>query len=198
MAVTTVFESSNPLSAKKMAEIEHSEVRCDWSGLALPRGLRWSIARDPERVWFSIELPVPASEPARHRPGEFVEGLWDFDVAEVFFMAPSGRYQEWNMSSDGAWWAMSFIGYRERAGGARMPSGVEVQVFSEAESWCAIVSLPHASLGVELRDLTRVHVSGIIYSGGASPRYLSSAGTPSFEPDFHDSRCFEAISFKSI
>jgi hypothetical protein len=193
-----VFESEKPLSADALSEAPHSEERCDWSGVVMPQALRWCLARDPERLWVSIELPAPPSEPRKHGLGDFVEGLWENNVVELFLLEDSGRYQEWNVSSDGAWWAMSFAGYREREPSPVKPEGVAIEIFAGADRWLAILSVPIRSLAVRLGDSTGVHVTGIVYSQEGVPTYFSSAGSPSFNPDFHDHRCFKVAQFVTL
>lgn len=195
MTASIVFESDRALSSESVLSAPQSEVRCDWSGLAVPGGFRWSLARDPERLWVSIELPAPASTTKKHALGEFIEGLWEDNVVELFLMEASGRYQEWNVSSDGAWWAMSFAAYREREPGSIQPQGVAIEIFPGAERWRAVLSVPIRSLAVQLESSTGVHVTGIVYSKDGVPTYLSSAGSPSFDPDFHDRRCFKRAEF---
>jgi hypothetical protein len=179
-------------------ETAHSEVQNDWAGLSMPGAFRWSLAQDPERLWVSLELPVRPPSEQKHELGDFVEGLWEADVVELFLMSPSGRYQEWNVSPDGAWWAMSFVGYRQRDSRSTRPEGVVVEVFHDEESWRAVLSVPRSALPEPLTESTRVHVSGIIHRPDGSSSYLSSAGSPAFEPDFHDSRCFKPAAFVQL
>jgi hypothetical protein len=196
--MTTVLKSSGPISAQQMVNAPHCEVGLDWHGHPLHGAFRWSLASDAERFWVSLELPAPPPARQMHRSGEFVEALSEADVVECFLMDPSGCYQEWNISPDGAWWAMSFRRYRQRDPKSVRPGGVSVQVFRERDRWRAILSVPIRQLSVELNQDTRVHLSGILYGPHGAPTFISSATSPGFEPDFHDARCFDHVRFASL
>jgi hypothetical protein len=143
-------------------------------------------------LWFAASVPAPASVQGHHTCGDFIEGLWERDVAEFFLINARGEYQEFNLSPDGAWWSMLFTSYRERSARVLKPTGVVVSVEREPQSWRGTIGVPRAELQVAPDEIVGIHVSGILY-GGSEVRYLSSAGQPSFDPDFHDRRCFGSV-----
>jgi predicted amidohydrolase len=50
----------------------------------------------------------------KSRPGLFMPGLWEHDVAELFIAHPGGRYFEFNLSPNAAWWSCEFKAPRVR------------------------------------------------------------------------------------
>jgi hypothetical protein len=55
-------------------------------------------------------------------PNDFFEGLWKFDCGELWlYSAETGRYLEFNLAPNGAWWSMVFESPRVRAKGCGSP-----------------------------------------------------------------------------
>lgn len=165
-----------------------------WNGDCLARPFQWSLTIDSQRLWFVSEIPAAPSEKKLHGSGEFVEGLWESNVAELFVMASDGKYQEFNVSEDGAWWAMTFLSHRVRSPSPKVPKGVTITTERSTQSWTAIMAIPLASLEVEWNQNVALHVCGILYRQGV-PTYLTSKAQSGFPPDFHDSRCFQSVSW---
>jgi hypothetical protein len=190
----TVHNFRDSLDALKVSKLAKQSMGVDWKGAPLHAPLQWSLASDPRELWVNIELPAPPNSVSKHNMGDFVEGLWLSDVVELFLLSPDGRYQEWNISVDGAWWSMCFSTYREAVPHSVEPQGVRVWIERSQDSWQAVFSVPHSSLGVPLDITTSAHISGIIYQEGV-PTYLSSAGARPSKPDFHDPRHFRPLQF---
>ena len=117
--------------------------------------------------------------------GEFVEGLWNEDVAELFLAGPGNSYQELNFSPTGAWWSALFSGYRklDRACPELQP---ELEVVSGEGFWQVQCHLALASL-VPWREAPRLswrlHVASILFP--EDPEYLCSGHHQGGTPDFH-------------
>jgi hypothetical protein len=192
-----VFESSVQLNAGAVHALPRQEVTRGWKGEALPASLRWVVALDPERLWFLGEFPVQKAPP-KHRPGEFVEWLAEADdVLELYVRRADGCYQEWHISPDGAWWSMLFVDYRKRVAQPRMPEGVRVDVTAGEHSWVGVLSAPRSGLEVALDAAVHIQVSACIFSQGPGC-FITSAGQPSYDPDFHDARSFRPVTFRSL
>lgn len=183
---------SRGISAHDVQGLPKQEMSRDWFGNALEQPFRWSLARDCDHLWACIQLPARPSDVRRHAAGEFVEGLWEFDVVELFVMNSAGRYQEFNVSVDGAWWAMSFSEYRQRDANSIKPRGVKVHIGRGDRNWQGAISIPLTSLEVELSKESKIHLSGIVH-GVTEAQYLSSAGPRDHKPDFHHAGCFLAL-----
>jgi hypothetical protein len=197
-----LFRSATALSEERVLALPFHEMEEMWQGEPLPRPYRWIVAVDDSRLWFAAEMPVKAPPP-KHARGEFVEWLAEADdVVELFLMANDTTYQEWHISPDGAWWSMGFVGYRTREPSPVIPAGIEVKVYQKPSSWLGILSIPHAALrgSVEqgsLAQIARMQVTGCVCSRGAV-EYISSAGRPAYNPDFHDPRSFRPVLVRPI
>ena len=130
---------------------------------------------------------APWCEPAR--PGDFIEGLWERDVVELFLGEPgTPRYQEFNLSPRGAWWTVSLSEYRVRMETRPMPG---VRCFSEVDAggWRAALALPLDELSIrwELLNGGTVNVTAI---QGNPQRFVTAADLGGGEPDFHRAERF--------
>lgn len=184
-----VYESDQVLGFHALRRVSRQSVSLDWTGGPLVSPYYWSFVLDPEMLWFTSQVPAPARGEPRHSLGEFVEGLWEFDVTEFFLRADNGAYQEFNISSDGAWWTMPFSSYRERAAHPRRPEGTTIAVTRALGVWNSFFGIPRRELQVAFDEVRSIHVSAILH-GTHETRFLTSAGLPTFAPDFHDERCF--------
>ena len=143
-----------------------------------------------ETLAFRFKVDKPPECDLNHRRGQFVEGLWEREVAELFVMAPSGRYQEFNVSPAGAWWSASFSAYRERE---KSLDGLSVRTLAkpEAHSWEVELQVPVRDLvvldGFEL-DQARWNVTAIL--SPEEPTYLSWGRIEKSQPDFHRADLF--------
>lgn len=123
--------------------------------------------------------------------GEFVEGLWNGDVGELFIMSSDGAYQEFNFSPSGAWWSMKHAAYRVRVPDESRPSLSFLDVSVQVGLWQLVAAIERESLQVELGTTSKVHIAGYWYD--PSPRFLSSRSVKGIEPDFHHAGCFGAV-----
>jgi hypothetical protein len=169
-----------------------------WEGERLTRPYRWTLVLDPITLWFGVEFPKEKNSSARFSDGEFVEWLaQQGDVAELFLMNQSGQYQEFHLTGDGAWWAMTFSGYRERVTQSSKPNRVTCFIDRAEGSWRGVLGIERPDITVSLDEAVLAQVSACLHEDG-SVRYVTSAGCPPYEPDFHDKRSFQSVRFSSL
>ena len=170
----------------------------DLDGMPLDVPVAFSLVTDARHFWFIANHRKPALIHPQARPGAFQAELWKYDVAELFLSDPvSGRYFEFNLAPNGAWWTCEFIRPRVRADTAEIAMP-EVATFSELSadgSWLAAMAIPLDLLRARL-DFgaeTRGNVTMIIES--PQQRFLSANPLGSGEPNFHQPECFTQIRF---
>lgn len=160
----------------------------DWHGERLEPPVAFSLALDPERLWFVATRRAPAKTHPDARPGNFTPELWKHDVAELFLGDPAtGEYLEFNLAANGAWWAAKFVSPRTpSAGQPDFPS--HVKTYSDETDptrWLAAIAVPLAFLEKEisLGPLTTANATFIL----ESPRqiFVTAAKLPGTDPDFH-------------
>ena len=160
----------------------------DWHGAEVSPAAGFALAQDGERLWFLASRAKAAAPHPEARPGKFLPRLWEHDVAELFLTDPaSGRYLEFNLSPNGAWWNAEFTAPRVRTDGANLAMP-DVQTFAEQAtdgSWVAALSLPLDVLQARIGygPQTRANVTFILES--PAQRFLSANDLVGGEPDFH-------------
>jgi len=184
-----VYESLLALSVDDLRALPHERREVDWSGTRLPLPFTWCVALDPDTVWFLCSLPGGGRSSSPR--GEFVEGLWEEDVAELFIKSPDGSYQELNLAPSGAWWSMTLDEYRIRRSSPRSPEVRHMSTSVLAGGWSVVVGFSRTTLEVPLNSESLLHVSGMWYR--EPPSYFSSSAPHERAPDYHHSVCFEAV-----
>lgn len=191
----SVYTSLRDISVDDARALSRSsQARC-WKGTPLPHPFSWSVAVDPQTLWFVCSLPGGQLHSRGERQGEYVEGLWNRDVAELFIKSPEGRYQEFNVAPSGAWWAMTLSEYRKRDAGAKRPHLTHISCTLGEGSWEVVAAFERRSLDVDIAPSASIHVSGMWYH--PEPTFLSSHPPHGVEPDYHHTGCFQPITMVS-
>lgn len=167
----------------------------DWFGAPVGGTCSWHYVLDPKRWYFgfSSECSPPLYDRAFNK-GDFIEGLWMLDVAEVFIMKPdTGNYTEWNVGPQGAWWRSSFQAYRQRNSTAEVTPSIETYSSISHDRWTVGLACDRiVEEGLTESDL--VHFSAIIKS--PSQQFMSSGLASRGEPDFHNAAMFRKVDVK--
>jgi hypothetical protein len=168
----------------------------DLAGAAVDPPAGFSLAADPQRLWFVASHRRPAEIHPQARPGGFLAELWKHDVAELFLADPaSGRYFEFNLAPNGAWWSCEFTAPRVRADEAdiAMPDVATFAELASDGSWVAAMAIPLDLLRARLNfgDATRANVTMILET--PAQRFLSAADLGPGGPDFHRPARFQAL-----
>ena len=191
-----VFDSPTILTPARVRGLPHSSIESCWLGEVLPSPLWWVVALDPKHLWFAGSLPGGGSCIPGAKHGEFFEGLWEADVFEIFIKDPSGRYFEFNVSPQGAWWATELSAYRERVSYLRLPKVSLIETEILLDRWRALVCLDRDSLPMAISASSTLHVSGVFNE--AKSRYLSSNRVANVAPDFHHLDAFQQVSLSGV
>lgn len=195
-----VFESRE-LLAWGALDVPILGVERDWSGDPLRPEPGYCLVADPRRLWFIAHHRRPAALHPQAQPGAFQAELWKHDVAELFLADPgSGRYFEFNLAPNGAWWSCEFTAPRVRAEEVdiAMP---EVATFADLApdgSWVAAMALPLDLLKARLDfgAATRANVTFILES--PDQRFVSASDLGGGTPDFHLPGRFPQLEFRPL
>lgn len=173
----------------------------DWSGKALQAPAGFALVMDAERLWFIAHHRKAAMLHPQARPGRFQAELWRYDVAEWFVADPvSGRYFEFNLAANGAWWSCEFTGPRVRAEATdiAMP---EIATFADIApdgAWIAAMAIPVRFLKARLDfgPHSRINVTMILET--PDQRFVTAADLGGGEPDFHRPDRFSEVVFTPL
>lgn len=193
----TIFRFAHALEWGRL-DLPLLGLAADWFGEKLDPPAAFSLAVDPERLWFVASRQHPASLHPQARPGRFQAELWRHDVAELFLADAAGeRYLELNLAPNSAWWSCEFTAPRTRAEAEdREWPGARAHAELGADgSWVAALSLPLDTLQQRLGfgEGCRANVCFILDS--PQQRFLSAAPLGEGEPDFHRPEKFPRIRF---
>jgi hypothetical protein len=196
----TIFTSADPLVWGGL-DVPMFGLGKDWDGGGFEPPAGFSLVMDSQRLWWLANHRRPAELHPKSRPGAFQAELWRYDVAELFIADPaSGRYFEFNLAPNGAWWTCEFTAPRVRAEelDIAMP---EIATFAEMApdgSWLAAMAIPLDLLKARLDfgGASKVNVTMILNS--PAQRFLSATDLGPGEPDFHRPEKFSQVSFAPV
>lgn len=196
----TIFTSPDPLIWGEL-DVPMLGLEKDWHGAPVQPPAAFSLAMDDRRLWFIAHHRKSARIHPAARPGGFQAELWRHDLAELFIADPvSGRYFEFNLAPNGAWWSCEFTAPRVRAEeiDIAMP---EVATFSDISSdgaWLAAMAIPLDLLKARLNfgSGSRVNVAMILES--PDQKFITATDLGGAEPDFHQPRNFAQIGFAPL
>lgn len=193
----TIFESKQALAWGALA-VPMLGLGEDWSGGRVEPAAGFALVKDSRRLWFVASHRRAARLHPQARPGAFQAELWRHDVAELFLADPrSGRYFEFNLSPNGAWWNREFTAPRVPAAevAEAMPDVATFADLAPDGSWLAAMALPLDLLEARL-DFgpgTRANVTFILES--PAQRFLTAAKLGGGDPDFHRPAEFPQVCF---
>lgn len=183
-------------SGEGSLDLELSGIDRDWFGRPFGVPAAFGLAIDPTSLWFVAARRKSATIHPQARPGEFTPGLWQYDVAEFFLSHPtSGRYLEFNLAPNGAWWSAEFTAPRVSDGA--IDTGIPgVKTYSEVAPdgcWLAAASIPLDVLESRFAfgPTTRMNVTFIVDS--PDQKFLTYHQAPAGDPDFHQPALFRQV-----
>jgi hypothetical protein len=196
----TVFQCDGKLEWGAL-DVPLFGIARDWHGAAVTPAAGYALACDADDLWFIAHHRAPAMAHPRARPGAFLAGLWEHDVAEVFLAdSESGRYLEFNLAPNAAWWSCEFTAPRMRADEAEI-AFPDVRTWADLApdgAWVAAMAIPLDVLRARINfgETTRANVCMCL--GAPALRYLTATDLGGGAPDFHQPEKFAALDFKRL
>ena len=160
-----------------------------WSGAAVDADLQASIdlSWDDRRLQLAVEAPF-WSDPPPSGPPESTEGLWNFEVVELFLAADDDatRYLEIELGPWGHYLVLLFAGVRRR-----IAEGIALDFCVERKEnrWCGNATLDADHLPGRPWRANAFAVHG----QGEQRRYLAAHPLPGLSPDFHQPAMFPRL-----
>lgn len=196
----TIFTSKAPLIWGQL-DVPMLGIEKDWHGEPLQPPAAYALAMDARRLWFIAHHRKPAQLHPLARPGRFQAELWRHDVAECFLADPvSGRYFEFNLSPNGAWWSCEFTAPRVRAEEIDivMP---EIETFSDMSvdgAWIVAMSIPLDLLRARLNFGPGIRANVAMILESPAQRFITATDLGGGEPDYHLPGRFPEASFTPV
>ncbi len=171
-------------------------VSTDWVGNPLNPPVGFTVATDPESLWFLATRGAPAKSFAGTSSHGFHEKLWQADTAELFIGDPtSGRYLEINLAPNAAWWACLF---RE----PRVTCEIQPDFTSKAKTylddqgeagWLAAICFPLTFLRETLNFGPGSTGNAAFILNSPDQTFHSATKLPGSHPDFHQPAKFPLL-----
>ena len=173
-------------------------IEGDWYGDKFAKPLTFGLAVDQDYLWFVAGHQEPASLHPEAKPGAFLAELWKYDVAEFFLLDPTtGKYLEFNLAPNGAWWSAMFTGPRVRESVEDVAlAGVATYAdLAPDGGWMAAAAIPLKELWAELNfgDGSELNVTFIVSS--PEQKFASAVDLGGGVPDFHQPDQFKKVNF---
>lgn len=176
--------------------IPYHQLEKDWFNEQVQHPVFFRLMLEGNALIFDFKTNKKPFYQPNHQSGHLVKGLWQFDVAELFFLdKETGRYQEFNFGPQGAYWSAVFSSYRQ----------LEIEIPFKPISWCAChleqeweiqfrLSLDDISVGKIGSPNLLMNVCSILYN--TEPIYLSYGTPQTTKPNFHKPETFCEIDLK--
>lgn len=173
-------------------------IEQDWHGEKFAQPITFGLAVDKDYLWFVAGHQQPASILPSAKPGAFQAELWKHDVAEFFLLDPTtGKYLEFNLAPNGAWWSAMFTAPMVRESEEDVPfEGVASYAdLAPDGGWVAAAAIPLKHLRSELNfgDSSEMNVTFIVNS--PDQKFATAADLGNGEPDFHQPDKFKKVNF---
>ncbi len=187
----------------KKSSIEWGEIdvalfaaALDWNGKPLKSPVGFSFAMDDTSFWFIATHAEPADLHPKARPGQFTPELWKHDVAEFFLTNPmNGRYLEFNLAANGAWWAAEFSGPRDGMGEAPLQG---VETFSDLAPdgrWLVAAKFDLTMMRERFSLSPDSTMNATFIVNSPEQQFVTATDLGGGEPDFHQPSKFKQVQF---
>ncbi len=158
-----------------------------WDGKAVADSEKMQIRfciRDQE-LEVGIQGPFHG-DPAPSAPAGELEGLWCYEVAELFLLGADGHYLEIEIGPHGHYLIYHLIGIRQISRSIT-PTSCETNI--TGTHWQSTLTLP---LSQSILPLSHANAYAI-HGQGVKRRYLAAFSVPGENPDFHQPRYFTSL-----
>lgn len=151
--------------------------------------LELKIEETPQEIAVEFVAHLTHVYTVPNAPVGFTNGLWDYDVVELFFARPDGSYLEIEVGPAGHWLVYEFSGYREASD--KSPRPLQYTAHVDNGEWRGEFKIPQTWLRVPLQEC-RMNIYQI-RNTETGREYIAWRSIPSIEPDFHRVECFELL-----
>ncbi len=136
------------------------------------------LSQAREGLLVRVESPVLHEQRVPDAPmGARVEGLWEFDVVEVFLVGPGHEYLEIELGAGGHWLVLGFDRIRHRSNAYETFSPIVRYRKTETKTWVSEIVIPWNMVPENLRALNAFVI--------AAGQFMAHSVLPGVEADFH-------------
>jgi hypothetical protein len=165
------------------------EIERTWDGEPTPASerVRLALATTPDEWVIQVDAPYHDDPRPMAEVGS-TEGLWEYEVVELFLLADAEHYLEIELGPHGHHLVLAFQGPRQRRGAGRP---IEYAVERGGNRWTGEARVSKSYLSGEPHAFNAYAIHGL----GKARRYLAAAPVVGERPDFHQLECFQPLRF---
>ena len=163
-----------------------------WDGESIGEEERVTIDLELSDTTMNVDIDAPFhNDPPPETPAGSLDGLWEFEVVELFLRGDADTYLELEFGPFGHYLALRFNAYRQvlESGGLAL----QYECGRRGDRWSGRARLPVRHLPVGLRSCNAYAMHG----ADKIRRYLALYPPGGSEPDFHRLEGFRPLSWTS-
>lgn len=161
-----------------------------WNGNISPDDRLWAdveLSQNKEGIIVRVHAPMLLEQTIPDAPiGSRVEGLWNFDVVELFLVGAGHQYLELELGAGGHFLILGFDSVRRRSNSYESLHPVVRFEKTAEKHWVSEVTLPWKIIPENLRALNAFAIM--------TGQFLAYEALPGTEPDFHQPDFFPIAS----
>lgn len=195
-----IIESDKILLPDEIFTLPGVALNQSWNGLLLPWSLFFNVVLDPQYLWFCGGAKVTNLPPPQDSSeGKYYEGLWHYDVIELFISIQAPHYLEFHVSPGGRWWCMKFEQSLKREDGYN-PEGVCSYISdSDEQNWKTSLRIPRDHITKYLGGMPEYgNIAAKFCSHPEPTPYVSLVTFGGDKPNFHQPELFTNILYSRI
>ncbi len=168
--------------------IHTMNITAAWDGSAIPGEplVRIWITQENDDLYIDLDAPFHGDPKAPEGPVGPTDGLWEYEVVEVFFLGDNGRYTEIELSPSGHHLVLKLDGVRNPVATC-LPLDFKANI--TGKRWTGRAHVPQILL-----PNGPLFINGYaIYGSGPDRVYMSWIPLPGKAPDFHQPELFRPL-----
>lgn len=168
----------------------HLHIDKNWDGSPCPDDRLWarvSMSQTKDGLLIRVEAPMIHEQKIPEAPmGTRVEGLWEYDVVEVFLVGPGHRYLEIECGAGGHFLVLGFDSIRHRSDSYESFAPILRFEKTGKRVWKSSLIIPWKMVPENLRALNAFAIMA-----GQFLAYSPVSGT---QPDYHQPDSYPSAS----
>ncbi len=174
-----------PKSSK--AQVFRFEVAHTWDGVPVAAAdvVEFSVRLTDNVLSIEVSAPFYGDSPPLGPEGE-MDGLWDYEVVELFLLGVDGQYVEVEMGPHGHYLVLLLSDVRQVKQKLK-PTHFSSQV--KGNTWQGKLQLPTDQLPLPFTHFNAYAIHG----QGVGRHFLAAHPVPGEKPDFHQPRFFAPL-----
>ncbi len=161
-----------------------------WNGSNCPDDRLWTnvfVSQIREGLLVRVEAPMLHDQKVPDAPmGSRVEGLWEYDVVELFLVGPGHTYLEIELGAGGHFLVLGFDSIRHRSNAFEQFAPMIRFERTGEKLWKSSLTIPWKMVPENLRALNAFAIMG--------GEFLAFSPLPGKEPNYHQPDVYPSVS----